>query len=290
MNAIEVRAEDVKIESINPAMPAHRIEFSREQIELLKSMFCKDATDDEFKLFLHACQRTGLDPFMRQIHALKRWDSVSKKNTLSIQTGIDGYRLLAERTGKYMPGREPTFCYDDKGRIVSSTAYIKKMDSKGEWHEIAATAYFDEYAAKTKDGNLTSMWATRPRGQLAKCAEALVLRKAFPADLSGIYTHDEMQQADNHIAYMPPNEVDNRPLITQEQVEVLDDLIGEDRSYREVFMKYLAKQNISDLRFIPQELYQRCLDGAKKYHEKKMAQQQNINTETGEITETQNEG
>lgn len=266
----------VQTESESTVRQQHMMSFNPEKVELIKNMFCKDSTDDELKLFLHACQRTGLDPFMKQIHALKRWDNNLKKSILSIQTGIDGYRLIAERTGKYMPGPEPTFAYDEKGRLISSTAYIKKMDSKGEWHIIAATAFYDEYVAKTKDGSPNSMWASRPRGQLSKCAEALVLRKGFPADLSGIYTHDEMQQADNIIQPI----AEPKPIISQEEYEVLNDLIGEDRAYRETFLKYLAKQNIAGLEYITTDLYPRCLDGARKYHQKKMEQQQQQVAET----------
>jgi len=169
--------------------------FPSEKVELLKRTICKGATDDELELFIHACQRTGLDPFMKQVYAVKRWQD--GKDVMVIQTGIDGYRLIAERSEKYMPGREPTFAYDKDGYVISATAYVKKMDKNGQWHEIGATARFDEYVGTKRDGSPNQMWATKPHIMLAKCAEALVLRKAFPAEMSGVYTREEMEQADN---------------------------------------------------------------------------------------------
>lgn len=176
-----------------------RIEYNRDQIDLIKRTFAQGATDDEFQLFIMTAQRLGLRPEARQIHMVKRpsYDAATREyiDKMSIQTGIDGYRLIADRTGEYAPGREPTYIYDN-GRLVSATAYVKKF-VRGEWHEVAATAHFDEYAQKKKDGTPTQMWATKPHIMLAKCAEALALRRAFPAELSGVYTDEEMAQADN---------------------------------------------------------------------------------------------
>ena len=131
---------------------------------------------------------------MKQIYPVKRWDSREKKEVMSIQTSIDGFRIIAERTGKYSPGKEPIYvCNGD--RLVSCTAYVKKMTIDGTWHEVAATAFYDEYVQKTKEGKVTSFWDRMPRVMLAKCAESMALRKAFPAELSGMYTSDEMSQA-----------------------------------------------------------------------------------------------
>lgn len=175
--------------------------FDSGKVEIIKNMYFKGLTHDDLEIFLHACKRTQLDPFMRQIYAVKRKNYKTNQEEMTIQTGIDGYRLIAERTGRYAPGREPTYTYTVEGRILSSTAYVKKMTDDGTWHEVAATAYFDEYCQKTKEyqgkpSQPTQFWLKMGHLMLGKCAEALALRKAFPADLSGIYTKEEMDQAD----------------------------------------------------------------------------------------------
>jgi phage recombination protein Bet len=166
------------------------MEFNESQVELIKKTVAKGTTNDELALFLYTCKRTGLDPLIRQIYAVKRGGA---SNQMSIQTGIDGYRLIAERTGKYAPGREPSF-NEANGKIVSATAYVKKHVG-GEWHEVAATAYFDEYAQKF-NGKLGAMWERMGHVMISKCAEALALRRAFPAEMAGVYTTEEMAQAD----------------------------------------------------------------------------------------------
>lgn len=163
--------------------------------DLIKRTICKGSSDEELELFLYTCKRTGLDPLMKQAYAVKRWSSSDKREVMTIQTSIDGYRLIADRTGRYSPGREATIEENEDGTIKSATAYIKKMTPDGTWHEISSTAYFEEYAGKTKEGDLTKFWKSMPRLMLAKCAESLALRKAFPAELSGIYTTDEMHNA-----------------------------------------------------------------------------------------------
>ena len=170
--------------------------FTPDQVKLIKETVAKGTTDDEFALFLYTCKATGLNPLLRQIHAVKRWDSKLEREAMAIQTGIDGYRLNAERTGKYSPGRETTFAYKTNDSILSATAYVqKKVD--GEWHEVAATAFFAEYVQTKKDGTPNSMWAKMPHSQISKCAEALALRKAFPKEMGPTRTEEEMDQADN---------------------------------------------------------------------------------------------
>lgn len=179
-------------------------QLNREQVELVKRTVAKGTTDDELKLFLYTCARTGLDPLAKQIHAIKRWNSREKREVMSIQTGIDGYRLIAERTGRYAPGQQPTY-ETEGGRLISATAYVKKLVA-GTWHEVAASAYWEEYVQTDREGMPTPTWKRMPRLMLAKCAEALALRRAFPAEMSGVYTFDEMAQADTPDAHAPARE------------------------------------------------------------------------------------
>jgi phage recombination protein Bet len=219
--------------------------FSPEKIELMKKTLCKGCTDEEFQLFLHACMRSGLDPFMKQIYAIKRG------NQLTIQTAIDGFRLIADRTGNYSPGRECTYVYDEKGAVLEATAYIKKRTSDGVWHEVSASAHFTEYA-QVFNGKLSGLWASKPRIMLAKCAESLALRKAFPADLSGLYTSDEMNQADIPIA-----EAKVTTYINKDQVRILDEMLEFDEDYRVKIMKGLAKMGVESLADIPTDMFDR---------------------------------
>lgn len=208
--------------------------FPPDKVELLKRTICKGATDDELELFLHVSKRTGLDPFARQIHAVKRWQD--GREVMTVQTGIDGYRLIAERSDRYMPGREATFEYDEAGLIVSATAYVKKLDKQGQWHEISASARFEEYCGRKKDGTPNSMWNTKPHIMLAKCAEALVLRKAFPAELSGIYTREEMDQADVEAPQASKAPASGKRQVVNEQTGEVQDEEQPDLTNDMVFM------------------------------------------------------
>lgn len=175
--------------------------FDNRQMSLLRDTICKGATPDEFQMFAHVCKKTGLDPFMKQVFPVRRWDAKLRREVMTIQTSIDGYRLIADRTGRYAPGREPTFVERSDGTLLSATSYVKKQTADGTWHEVAATAYYEEYVQRftdksTGESKPTKFWADMPHSQTAKCAESLALRKAFPAEMSGIYTKEEMQQAE----------------------------------------------------------------------------------------------
>jgi phage recombination protein Bet len=162
--------------------------FNPSQLELIKSQIAKGCTTQEIEFFIGVCQRTGLDPFQRQIYAIRRkTDGVEK---MVIQTGIDGYRLIADRTERYAGSDEPIHHYDADGNLIRSVVTVYKIVG-GTRCSFTASALMKEYRQ-----NYSPMWTKMPNTMLAKCAEALALRKAFPADLSGLYTAEEMMQAD----------------------------------------------------------------------------------------------
>lgn len=186
--------------------------WTDKQRAALVQLGVKDASNADLAVFFHVAARTGLDPFARQVYMIgrreKSRDEQGREQWVTkqtIQTGIDGYRLVARRAA------------DHAGEKLSQSAPLW-MDADKRWHEawddedppraakvvvyrdgepFPAVCSYREYVQTDRNGNPTSMWRRMPANQLAKCAEAQALRKAYPQELAGVYVDAEMQQADS---------------------------------------------------------------------------------------------
>jgi phage recombination protein Bet len=168
-----------------------KIDFNQDQVNLIKSQIAPKATDDELKLFIYQAKRTGLDPLARQIYAIHRKQNGVEKMT--IQTSIDGFRVIAERSGDYGGQDEPVFVKEGDDLYCKVTVYRFRGETR--YPAAVGVAYWKEYCP-VYDGKPSGLWAKMPHTMLSKVAEALALRKAYPQDLSGLYTADEMNQAE----------------------------------------------------------------------------------------------
>lgn len=170
---------------------AHAGDYTPDKVALIKRTICQGASDDELALFIGQCKRTGLDPFSRQIHAVKRWNGKLGREVMAIQVGIDGFRLIADRTGAYAGNDDPVYDREDGPHPGKATVTVWKMVA-GQRVPFTRSARWAEFVQTDKSGKPNTFWQRMPYLMLAKCAESLALRAAFPQELSGLYTSEEM--------------------------------------------------------------------------------------------------
>lgn len=197
-----------KVESLLSLIPKGQsprlfIQLVKDQV-LGLDKYNKPRRDEDLLLFLYTCKRTGLDPLTRQIFAVFRWNSAQQREVMTMQTGIDGMRLVAQRSGNYAGQEDIVYTPFDEHtpNPVKATCTVYKM-IEGARVPFVASARWGEYVQTDKYGKALSLWAKMPYLMLGKCAEALALRKAFPNELSGLYSEEEMTQANNPVITAP---------------------------------------------------------------------------------------
>lgn len=191
--------------------------FTREQIEVIKNTIAKGCNDDEFQMFMAVCNRTGLDPFAKQLYPVPRWDNKLGRNVISLQVSIDGFRLIASRTGKYRGQVGAYWCgkdgqwrdvwLDDEPPAAAKVGVLHADFKEPLWRVAKFSSFVQTYKEKGTGREIPNQfWSRMPELMIAKVAESQALRAAFPQELSGLYTPDEM----------------GNPEIQQESSQVID--------------------------------------------------------------------
>lgn len=182
---------------------------------VLQETLYPGSTDQEVSMILGYCKARKIDPILKPVHLVPMSVKTDKKDKEGkyvyerknvIMPGIGLYRIDASRSGQYAGVSEPEFGeevtkeFGDKSkRRVTFPKWckitVKKIIADGSIAEFTAKEFWlENYASKSKfDDTPNDMWDKRAYGQLAKCAEAQALRKAFPDVVGNEYTKEEME-------------------------------------------------------------------------------------------------
>lgn len=199
------------------------VPWDDKRLALIRRTVAKDCAPTEFDWFIEICRGFGLDPLRRQIYAFVFHANDAKKRQLIPVVSIGGLRAIAERTGNYRPDdRAPRIelgpsdpATNPQGLLRAEVTVYKR--SHGEWFPVVAEAYWTEFAplkeiweddkptGKFQLDRKKEGWHRMPRLMLAKCAEALALRKAWPDDFAGVFEESELDRA--HSLELTPSEM-----------------------------------------------------------------------------------
>lgn len=168
-------------------------------ISVLQESLYPGAKADSVALVMEYCRAAGLDPMQKPVHIVPMWDKNLRAMRDVIMPGVNSYRVNAMRSRDYLGISEPEFGPMVEGGAVgiSYPEWCKvtvKRSINGQIAEFTVVEYWIEnYATAGKDSSMpNAMWKKRPRGQIAKCAEAQALRKAFP-EIASAPTYEEME-------------------------------------------------------------------------------------------------
>ena len=154
--------------------------------EPIKNYFCKNASASELALGAMICKQQGLNPFTGDVHFVKYGEQ-------KMQVVVSKYAFLkrAERNPNY-DGFKAWVESDGEDTIGKCEVY--RTDRK-------MPVYSEVYLSEYNQGN--KMWKEKPKTMIRKVAVVQAHREAFPNDLSGLYTEEEISEGNNMSAIMP---------------------------------------------------------------------------------------
>jgi len=261
-------------------------------LSALKSSLYTGAKDDSIQMVIEYCKACKLDPMQKPVHIVPMWDKNTKSMKDTIMPGIGLYRIQAARSNKYAGVSEPEY-----GDTVNTTlggvsisypewckVTVKKLVGNNIVEFTAKEYWLENYATARKDSTApNSMWLKRPFGQLAKCAEAQALRKAFPEIITQQPTAEEMEGksfAENTKTVVENNTSQNaleRYIedekteydVTQDKVILnkyfaLQELIELHNVSQETVDLWLQKAQVESIDKLPEEKIDACIDYIEK--------------------------
>lgn len=187
-------------------------------------------SDEEIMMFMSLCRYQHLNPFLKEVYLVK----YSNSSPASIVTGKDTFTKRARRTKDYAGKKAGIIVQNpETGEITEreGTFYLPNEKIVGGWAKIFIKGYdepeyvavsFEEYAGRTKDGELNSNWRTRPGTMIRKCAVVAALRESFPDDFSGLYAPEEMGAAGDIVLNDGASEVVVESTVKDVEPEVIE--------------------------------------------------------------------
>lgn len=204
---MSVANNDLSLNTVN----VNGFMIDRNTYELMKETLYPGAKDSSIVMVLRYCQARKLDPVKKPVHIVPMSVKTGKKDIKgkdiyewrdTVMPGIGLYRIDADRTGQYAGMSDPEFGEEITEQLGDAKVtypkwcriIVNRRLPTGEIVSYPAKEYWKEnYASIKFSATPNSMWQKRPYGQLAKCAEAQALRKAFPEAVGQDYTKEEME-------------------------------------------------------------------------------------------------
>ena len=227
-----------------------------EELQLLKDTYAKGATDTEFKMLFAVGNRVGADPFKKEIYLIPFWDSQARKLSKTPVVGIDWYRKQAGKSANYGGQGETEFGEDVNTHGVVHPAWaITPIFNKKFTQPVRVKVFWGEIVKADKQGMAVANWKSMPHIMMAKCSEAQGIKKAFPEEIGGVYTEEEMLMPKSAVVAeyeeVKTNADELKPEVvikmTPDVLQKVKDLIKSKGKEEKKMLDYFKRDKLEDL-------------------------------------------